>query len=324
MTVARKLILAIAIVAVGYGAASWLGKPAHYTRAPESGFALPKQPLFAAASRSEARAATTPYRSDVRLVPEFGTKDFHGNAAALVSIAPALLPADDSTASQPLVADDNAATIGRSHSTSIEPKATLRNEAPRPLAIEPRPQSSVERLPPVSPQAEAAVVDRDGAPAQLATSDLTPARYTQTADFVPTISGSYNAPIESTAGVASIAPPPWPMPAKEEGPRKHVVVDGDSLAKLAGRYLDDPHRSDEIYELNRGTLTDRELLPIGAELVIPARTSTPAIDTSSPQSFVPRAVAVNAGSRGLVPVRPIPSPAGVMPRALLSRPLPVE
>ena len=51
-------------------------------------------------------------------------------------------------------------------------------------------------------------------------------------------------------------------------PRTHVIVDGDSLAKLAGRYLDDPHRSGEIYELNRGVLTDPELLPIGTELVI--------------------------------------------------------
>ena len=52
-------------------------------------------------------------------------------------------------------------------------------------------------------------------------------------------------------------------------PRSHVIVDGDSLAKLAGRYLDDPRRSEEIFALNRGVFSDPELLPIGAELKIP-------------------------------------------------------
>ena len=50
-------------------------------------------------------------------------------------------------------------------------------------------------------------------------------------------------------------------------------MDGDSLAKLAGRYLDDPRRSEEIFTLNRGVLSDPELLPIGAELKIPPRTA---------------------------------------------------
>ena len=65
-------------------------------------------------------------------------------------------------------------------------------------------------------------------------------------------------------------PPPWPM-AEPEPPRSHVIVDGDSLAKLAGRYLDDPRRSEEIFTLNRGVLSDPELLPIGVELKIPPR-----------------------------------------------------
>ena len=48
-----------------------------------------------------------------------------------------------------------------------------------------------------------------------------------------------------------------------------MVVDGDSLAKLADRYLDDPALGDEIYRLNRDVLADPEVLPIGVELRIP-------------------------------------------------------
>ena len=52
--------------------------------------------------------------------------------------------------------------------------------------------------------------------------------------------------------------------------RTHVVVDGDSLAKLAERYLGRCRRSDdEIYRLNRDVLASPELLPIGVELQIP-------------------------------------------------------
>jgi hypothetical protein len=94
---------------------------------------------------------------------------------------------------------------------------------------------------------------------------------------------------------------------------------------LAGRYLDDPHRSGEIFEANRGLLSDPDLLPIGTELVIPSRTGLSQSDGQSPQSFVPRAVAIHASAGGgLVPVRPVPSSAGTVPRAQLARPLPVE
>jgi hypothetical protein len=106
-------------------------------------------------------------------------------------------------------------------------------------------------------------------------------------------------------------------------PRLHVVVDGDSLARLAGRYLDDPQRANEIFELNRNLLSDPELLPIGAEIAIPA-SSTRFSGGDAPQSLLPDAASIHAASRGgLIPVRPIPSTTAVMPRAQLARPLPV-
>lgn len=53
------------------------------------------------------------------------------------------------------------------------------------------------------------------------------------------------------------------------GYRWHVVSDGDSLPRLAERYLRDAARSRELYELNRNLLTSPDLLPIGVELRIP-------------------------------------------------------
>lgn len=74
----------------------------------------------------------------------------------------------------------------------------------------------------------------------------------------------------------------------------HVIVDGDTLDVLAGRYLDDSSRSGEIFEANRHLLTDPNALPIGAELTIPLGPS------SSP-------VSPNGGvlSGGLVPDKPL-------------------
>jgi nucleoid-associated protein YgaU len=54
------------------------------------------------------------------------------------------------------------------------------------------------------------------------------------------------------------------------GPRTHKIVDGDSLAVLAERYLGSAARAREIFDANRDVLPDPELLPIGVELKIPA------------------------------------------------------
>jgi len=53
-------------------------------------------------------------------------------------------------------------------------------------------------------------------------------------------------------------------------PRMHVVHNGDTLGRLAKRYLGDEGRALEIFDLNRDVLSNPHLLPIGAELRIPA------------------------------------------------------
>jgi nucleoid-associated protein YgaU len=50
----------------------------------------------------------------------------------------------------------------------------------------------------------------------------------------------------------------------------HIVANGDTLEKLAKRYLNDAGRALEIFDLNRDQLSNPHLLPIGVELRVPA------------------------------------------------------
>jgi nucleoid-associated protein YgaU len=59
------------------------------------------------------------------------------------------------------------------------------------------------------------------------------------------------------------------LPETASAPPTHKIIDGDSLALLAERYLGSASRATEIYEANRNVLSHPEILPIGAELKIP-------------------------------------------------------
>lgn len=59
-------------------------------------------------------------------------------------------------------------------------------------------------------------------------------------------------------------------PAVEPEVRVHVVHNGDTLERLAKRYLGSESRALEIFDLNRDLLSNPHLLPIGAELRLPA------------------------------------------------------
>jgi nucleoid-associated protein YgaU len=76
-------------------------------------------------------------------------------------------------------------------------------------------------------------------------------------------------------------------------PRRHTIVDGDTLADLAERYLGDAARWLEIYEANRDRLPSPEVLPIGVEIIIPPRQrpQPPAAPVIPEQPLVPVAPA---------------------------------
>ena len=63
---------------------------------------------------------------------------------------------------------------------------------------------------------------------------------------------------------------PTALDEAEASERIHIVHPGDSLERLAKRYLGDEGRAIELFDHNRQVLENPHLLPIGAELRIPA------------------------------------------------------
>lgn len=71
-------------------------------------------------------------------------------------------------------------------------------------------------------------------------------------------------PSELSAGVAPNIPPDAPQV------QIHVIHRGDTLESIAERYLGDARRAWELFDLNRDVLENPHILPLGAELRIPA------------------------------------------------------
>ena len=89
----------------------------------------------------------------------------------------------------------------------------------------------------------------------------------------PQMAAAYPAETEETGG--PLRGPANPAGGVAHGggspaARLHRVTDGDTLPDLAQKYLGRPDRYLELYEANRRTLAGPDLLPIGAELVIPS------------------------------------------------------
>ena len=87
---------------------------------------------------------------------------------------------------------------------------------------------------------------------------------------VPELSPKYpgDGPSSASGFGMPLALPPEGKP-QGRGPRLHKIVDGDTLAGLAAKYLGSANRATEIFAANRDVLNDPNLLPIGTELKIP-------------------------------------------------------
>jgi nucleoid-associated protein YgaU len=329
VTAAKKLFLAAAIVAVGYGLAVLLGQPIPLLASQSN--ALAEAPPIPAPLRSSEISPTGSISGGARLIP-----DPQGQASSYVRIRESAThagelfsesAAETEPASQAATAhaprqfeDEFPQPFTPASDVQPIPRATLLNQAPRPLASETRASQTAREF--ENRQVETAPVrpsvPNDFMAAQF-TSDVGPAGNRSNSD---TISHARTISAGLSAAFAPLSPAPISAADK---PRSHIVVDGDSLAKLAGRYLDDPHRAAEIFDLNRQVLRSPELLPIGAELAIPPRSAVVTGAEISPQSSMPRAVAIHApAASGLVPIRPIPRTTSFPPRAFLAPPRPLE
>jgi nucleoid-associated protein YgaU len=322
----KKILLAAVIVAAGYGAATFCGRPNAASLPPHASPAdssrLQQQATGGVPLATSVLPAPT-LLSNARLVPD-GSDDSAEQTTN--SKPPSVLPLTNTgnIASVPQTTDFPLAespppfhAVSSGEHFQAEPRARLRDEAPRPLGFTAPPDATVSRITPLAapPRAPDTTPINFGRAEKSVDSSIGESQPLGSLSAAQT--ATWNAPLTGER----LTPIPIRPSTEPEEPRTHIVVDGDSLAKLAGRYLDDPHRADEIYQLNRELLSDPELLPIGVELTMPARTSRASEHSLSPQSNLPRAVAIHSPQRnGLIPVRPIPETTTLTPRARLINP----
>jgi hypothetical protein len=289
-----KLFMATALLACGYGVASLIGSPrvpylSHIGEQEPGANSLQRQDLPPSAVVAEARPAA----SGVRLLPEVAasqnvmrpesqvlsaastpypiTQFAPLDVALLMSTAPAAAPdpaATNYVIRLPRPNESSASTAALPSDVPPGLRARLRDAQPRPVRpadhgellttepakLPPPAAVTVASLPYIAP-IEPAPRSR---PAEITASYSAPAN------------GAYSYPY--TANLAPAAPP-QPIVAPSV-PKIHRIVDGDTLPKLAQRYLRDAGRGDEIFALNRDVLSNPELLPIGAELKVPSITAT--------------------------------------------------
>jgi nucleoid-associated protein YgaU len=152
-----------------------------------------------------------------------------------------------------------------------DPAPAVPNAA-EPLLIRPRADMPAAVQPPIG-TGRATAVGRPSSGASArgrATTVVTPF---DRREPPPTLADSYpetDRPVSSRWGMSMDMVLPTVTPG-DEATRSHKIVDGDTLAALAERYLGSVDRAKEIYEANRNVLANPELLPIGAELKIPLR-----------------------------------------------------
>jgi len=326
VTASKKILLAATIIAIGYGFATLLGSPAGNIADRSPPPAPPADPQSIAGPYAPATHAPASDRYGLpaaRLIPDNRPLDI----AKLDTAAHAPSSAEQlksrhfelSKVGESLAEDNEPPALFTRPlaSPTKRPRATLRDEAPRALAREPRAPVTVKHLEPAA-SANAPSLFAAEPPASMTAHEVRDFAVPGAARPV-----GYETAPRTSPGDNAVAPEPLPTRDDYQEPRTHIIIDGDSLARLAGRYLDDPHRADEIFQLNRHLLSSPDLLPIGAEISIPSRVGRATIRQQSPRSALPRALASHApASGGLVPVRPVPSATGLVPRAQLARPLP--
>jgi hypothetical protein len=333
----RKLFLATALITTGLAVAVLLGHPiknqqstAAVVHASPPKLEVPLSPLAA----TPAPGAT----SAIRLTPDTE----YTNVAAIPD-PPALLSPLSSYSLAPSSGPDfrfapssaSAVTASTQRVDTNSTIAKLRDEAPRAIGNESRSPVTIRRAPPVDAQIASASAATDGSPLDAYhVAPNWPAASPSPAPPTPNNSSFAATPTPATATAFAMSGAPRPdsheqapspqLAEEADDARTHIVADGDSLEKLASLYLNDPQRGKEIYELNRGILSDPNLLPIGAELKIPDRTSPVAWARQSRLPGYQGDAAVREAATGdLIPARSMSSASysGPPPHAQLTRPI---
>jgi nucleoid-associated protein YgaU len=149
-------------------------------------------------------------------------------------------------------------------------------------AVVARPEPQVE-LPLRKPEAPLGLLQAESSPAisLSAQQDLAPTQRlpigTETAvQALSTVAPPPAMPIAFQPIADDLRPTSWKPTAVNTRPpppklRPYRLRDGDTLERLAERYLGDKSRAEEIFAGNRHVLARPDLLPVGIEIMLPPR-----------------------------------------------------
>lgn len=79
----------------------------------------------------------------------------------------------------------------------------------------------------------------------------------------------YRAEISDSGRKAVAGGPPTGAPPMPRGPRTYTVQAGDNLSKIAKALLGDASRWRDIFEANKDTIRNPDVIRVGQELIIP-------------------------------------------------------
>ena len=85
-----------------------------------------------------------------------------------------------------------------------------------------------------------------------------------------------NKPVATTPEQADPIPVPSAVRSESKAlTQTHTIVNGDTLERIARRYLGDASLAEALYQMNRDRIADRNRLPLGKKILIPAREQLP-------------------------------------------------
>lgn len=90
------------------------------------------------------------------------------------------------------------------------------------------------------------------------------------------------------------------LPAERQV-RRHRIVEGDTIQRLAQQYLGDAARAAEIYQANSRLLTSPDVLPLGEYLIIPP-IAAHHVQRQTVRELRPTVPTLDSPSRPMVPV----------------------
>jgi nucleoid-associated protein YgaU len=165
-----------------------------------------------------------------------------------------------------------AARVASAGADSTDPLVLRKQAGPAPAALQP---------------GHGATPTGAAEPTRMAPTVLTPQEGAAPPDLARSYPAGAQSPPDSRWGVSMGA-----MPSNDgrgQPAATHKIVDGDSLAALAQRYLGSADRAAELFEANHDVLSHPQLLPIGETLKIPPKqpAAAPASNTAPSGAMVP-------------------------------------